>query len=525
MSPHEAGDVPGSVPELPGYEWVRTLGAGGFADVHLYHQQVPSRDVAVKVVRTTQDRYGRDVLAREADAMAVVSGHPAVVALHAVGATADGRPYLVMEHCPVADVGAQVRAHPLAVRRALEVMIPICAGVEMLHRRGVVHRDIKPSNIMLNAFGRPVLGDFGVSLATGSVSRGSDDGFSVLWAPPEQQLSGTPAHPTQDVWALASTMWTLLTGRSPFEDPLGDNSAVAIAARVQEGRLPGLGRADAPAALEEALQRALDTDPRGRTSGAAELGRQLQAVQEAMRLPVTPLELSDGPAGDDATVDGAGTGAGAGLGRGSRGGAPPGADLDEDRTRVRGLPVVDGSRAPARPHSFEFTDPEGRLPGRDAWSAEDGEARTSEEPDLPDVHRRRSPLVIALVVVLAVVAAAGLAVAMLTGGGSTVRPAAPTQTSSPQDPVGSTTTPVSDLQGQERDGRIYWTWRHEGTATGTGTGYFYTATAPGSEPRSGRATLEAVDVVAEPGSNCLEVTAQGEDGRQSTPVSSCVEVP
>ena len=103
----------------------------------------------------------------------------------------------------------------------------------MLHRAGIVHRDIKPANIMLDSYGRPVLADFGVASPIGVLADGVLDGFSVLWAPPEQQDQRTHIHPTQDVWALASTTWTLLTGRSPFEDPFGDNSAVAVALRIR----------------------------------------------------------------------------------------------------------------------------------------------------------------------------------------------------------------------------------------------------------------------------------------------------
>ena len=40
-------------PVLPGYDHLRELGRGGFADVHLYRQHLPSREVAIKVLRQT----------------------------------------------------------------------------------------------------------------------------------------------------------------------------------------------------------------------------------------------------------------------------------------------------------------------------------------------------------------------------------------------------------------------------------------------------------------------------------------
>ena len=280
-------------PEIPGFRWVRPLGQGGFADVFLYRQELPSREVAIKVVRTQGDERGTKELHREADAMTLLAGHPAVVELHGVGTTADGRAYLVMEYCPVADLLTQVRARPMDLEKALDTMIKVCGGVEMFHRQGYVHRDIKPSNIMLDAYGKPVLADFGVASKIGQLEVGAFDGFSVLWAPPEQQDVNSPASPLQDVWALASTTWTFVTGRSPFEDPIGDNSAASIANRVQRGRMRGLGRADAPPELERVLRAAMTIDPAERTQSAMEFGRGLQRVQEELGQPRTEMEVKE----------------------------------------------------------------------------------------------------------------------------------------------------------------------------------------------------------------------------------------
>ena len=219
-------------PELPGHTWLRALGSGGFADVHLYRQELPAREVAVKVARSVGDQVEYAQIRHEADVMTSIAGHPAVVELYSIGTSPDGRPYLEMEFCPVANVAEQVRRMPMAVDRALDVVIRLCGGVEMLHRNGYVHRDIKPANVMFDSYNYPVLGDFGVASRIGALEKGSLDGFSVLWAPPEQHNRSTHAHPTQDVWALATTLWTFLSGRSPFEDPVGDNSAASVAARM-----------------------------------------------------------------------------------------------------------------------------------------------------------------------------------------------------------------------------------------------------------------------------------------------------
>jgi len=108
-----------------------------------------------------------EAIRHEADAMARVSSHPTIVNLHGVGALDDGREFLIMEYCPVTNIADQVRAHPMDVPAALDLIIRISSGVEMLHRMGYVHRDIKPGNIMLDSYQSPVLTDFGVSARIG----------------------------------------------------------------------------------------------------------------------------------------------------------------------------------------------------------------------------------------------------------------------------------------------------------------------------------------------------------------------
>lgn len=547
-------------PEIEGLTWVRALGSGGFADVHLYRQSLPARDVAVKVVRDPTESGSVDEMHREADATAAVAGHPAVIELHGAGTTEDGRPYLIMEYCPVADIGEQARARPMAVDRTLDLIIRVCGGVEALHRAGLVHRDIKPSNIMLDAYGRPVLADFGVAAPIGELEPGRLDGFSVLWAPPEQQDARTHAHPTQDVWALAATTWTLLTGRSPFEDPLGDNGAFAVAHRVRSGRLRGLGRPDAPAQLEGVLRAAMALDPLERTGSALRLGEDLQGIQRVMGRPVTAMSIEPGglaaepvlPATDES---------GAAVKtrqRGSRPAAPAG-------TRRRARPSVDPERTRMRAPSYDFQN-EVPKPSADEW----------EQPKIPEAStgrpaeptgprgRRIHPLGVVALSVVGAVAAAGLVIAMLTNGGRTTSLAPATGGGAageqPGDAVDALPLPVSALTGRVDGGDVVWTWvdgtdaagatpgtdggatasgSADGGAQDGGTGgagadatahpaaesYIYTVERPGQEERTERTNLNSVKVMAVSGENCIEVVAVAAGGREAAPVRQCVQVP
>ena len=106
--------LPSAPPILPGLAYIRPLGSGGFADVFLYEQDMPRRDVAVKVLPSdVRDPDLRRMFNAEADVLAHLSAHPSIVTVYQAGISADGRPYIVMEFCPGSLVAALPhRAHP-----------------------------------------------------------------------------------------------------------------------------------------------------------------------------------------------------------------------------------------------------------------------------------------------------------------------------------------------------------------------------------------------------------------------------
>ena len=113
--------LPSQPPVLPGFSYIHVLGSGGFADVFLYEQNMPRRQVAVKVMlsEVVNDQV-RQMFQAEANLMAQLSGHPAILTVYQAGVSADGRPYLVMELCsaqpqralpPGAHLGRRGAAH------------------------------------------------------------------------------------------------------------------------------------------------------------------------------------------------------------------------------------------------------------------------------------------------------------------------------------------------------------------------------------------------------------------------------
>lgn len=280
-------------PHLEGAEFIRFLGAGGFADVFLYRQDMPRREVAVKVIRSGASAAQKQKFQAESDLMAKFGAHPAVLSLYAAGRLRDGRAYLTMEYCPPPHLGKRFSTtSPMRVEQALEITIKIAGAVETIHRAGYLHRDIKPANILLTAFGHPVLTDFGIAISQDTPADQVDSAFSPYWAPPEQQLN-RPLTPTSDVYSLAATTYTMLAGRPPHVDmtPGAHNDPASILKRLHHGSIAPIGRNDVPAALERVLFTAMSKRPSDRFASAMAFARALRQIQSSLGLPLTNIDV------------------------------------------------------------------------------------------------------------------------------------------------------------------------------------------------------------------------------------------
>lgn len=292
MSPRRKAAPP---PDLTGYTFVEPIGSGGFADVYLYEQKLPRRRVAVKVLHT--DRISDQALKEftdEANAMALVSTHPSIVTIHAAGTASDGRPYLVMEHAPGANLQTRYRHSPLSVAETLRVGVQIAAAVETAHRAGILHRDIKPANILTTEYNNPALTDFGIA-STSALETAA--GLSIPWSAPELFAEKPFGGAEADVYALSATLYTLLEGRSPFERP--GITSVDLIDRIERDRVPAMQRADVPAALQDVLLRAMAKSPQDRFPTALAFARALQRVQIQQAHGVTPVDIIDDAAEAD----------------------------------------------------------------------------------------------------------------------------------------------------------------------------------------------------------------------------------
>src|SRR5206468_4004589 len=135
IAEYRVGECPGTV--IGAYKLLDRIGEGGFGVVFMAEQQQPvRRKVALKVIKPGMDT--RQVIARfeaERQALALMD-HPNIAKVLEAGATASGRPYLVMELArglPITDYCDQ---HQLTSRQRLELFIHVCQAVQHAHQKG-----------------------------------------------------------------------------------------------------------------------------------------------------------------------------------------------------------------------------------------------------------------------------------------------------------------------------------------------------------------------------------------------------
>ncbi|MGW6915668.1 protein kinase domain-containing protein [Kitasatospora sp. NPDC054939] len=287
------------------------LGEGGMASVHLAHDNVLDRKVALKTLHTELGREAsfKERFRREAQAVARLE-HPNIVTVYDSGedVAPDGSvtPYIVMQlvdgkglRDALNDAIAQHGAMP--TEEALRVTIGVLAALEASHEHGLVHRDIKPGNVMFDRKGTVKVMDFGIARALESGVTSMTQTGMVVGTPqylsPEQAL-GKPVDARSDLYTVGVMLFELLTGKLVFD---GDSAFSIAYKHVQEEAVPpsSINRAVGPA-LDEFVARSLRKDPAHRFQSAAEMREEAERLLAAAKgggspLQASPLVIGEGP--------------------------------------------------------------------------------------------------------------------------------------------------------------------------------------------------------------------------------------
>ena len=279
------------------------LGIGAMGAVYRAHQRSIDRDVAVKILH--HELSGNAQLVRRFHREAKIASrlqHPHVVEVHLVGQLPDGSLYIVMEFLDGSSLAEALEAAggALPLQRALAITRQISEAVGEGHALGIVHRDLKPENVMLVRRGddpdwvkvldfgiaRLELGDQSMETAAGRVLG------TARYISPEG-AAGAPVGPPGDVYAIATILYQMLAGRTPFDAPAALGLLVkhaheappplrSVAPQVPEG----VARVVMANLAKEPQERA----PTARAFGAALLAASREAHVEARPPPSMHLD-------------------------------------------------------------------------------------------------------------------------------------------------------------------------------------------------------------------------------------------
>lgn len=378
------------------------LGRGSAGTVWL--GEGPEGAVAIKLLRedlaADQELVGRFVQERTA---LLGLDHPHIVAVRDL--VVDGNDLaLVMDLVRGTDLRTRLdRERRLAPEAAVSIVADVADGLALAHKAGVVHRDVKPENILLDMEGRlgpggahpALLTDFGVAKLIDSPRR--TRATKIIGTPDylaPELVEGLPPRAAVDIYALATVLYELLAGFTPFG---GGHPGAILRRHVTETvvPLPGI-----PEELWQLLVQCLAKAPASRLR-AGELAERLRD-QLPLLVGIPPLDVDEpeGAVEAEPVVEPDPAGAAEAPRRGAvplvpRGGAPdPGRDTHTSM-RVPGPDELSGG-------------PRGtaRVP-RAAGAPRPGAARAKAEA----VRRRRIRLGVAGVCLAAVVGVGGWFVA------------------------------------------------------------------------------------------------------------------
>ena len=268
------------------YTLERELGRGGIATVYLARDLEESRLVALKVLRPdVAAALGTERFLREIRLTAQLQ-HPHILGLYDSGEV-EGALYYTLPYVAGESLRARLRREPqLPVEEAVRIATQVGQALAYAHSHGIVHRDIKPENILLETTEsetRALVSDFGIAQALNAAGgeRLTATGFAIgtpAYVSPEQ-ASGAQVDRRSDLYSLGCVLYEMLGGEPPYTGPTGQ----AILAKQANEPVPHLRalRPEIPAAVEQAVTRALAKSPADRFATAEQLAAALAPGEPA----------------------------------------------------------------------------------------------------------------------------------------------------------------------------------------------------------------------------------------------------
>ena len=216
--------LPGQNDLLAGrYRLIRQLGRGGRGEVWLAQDEQLDEKIAIKRLppELAGDPTALSDLTREVQKSRHLN-HRNIIRIHDLIQKGSEPAFVTLEYIDGQDLASLRLQQPGLLfewENLRPLMTQLCDALEYAHQNKIVHRDLKPANMMIDPQGKLKLADFGIAATMAesfsrSSMQGNISGTSVYMSP--QQTRGEIPRASDDLYALGSTFYELLTSRTPF---------------------------------------------------------------------------------------------------------------------------------------------------------------------------------------------------------------------------------------------------------------------------------------------------------------------
>jgi serine/threonine-protein kinase len=284
------------------YEIVRRIGGGGMGAVYLAKDRnLGDAPRAVKeMVESHLDpmQHEKAIGDFKRESLLLTSlEHPSIPTIYDYFYDESlSRFYLVMKFISGGDLAARLRTAPsgrIDEKTVAEWGMQTADVLEYLHSRPkpIIYRDLKPANLMIDGnSGRLMLIDFGIARWVKREEKGVTAVGTMGYAPPE--LFGGRVEPRSDVYSLGATLFHLLTGSDPQDNPL-------LIFDFQKNPRPRQITPSISTEMEQILMRAVEYKPEDRFSSAGALRDALAAHLEKLASGQVSYGVASGQVGSE----------------------------------------------------------------------------------------------------------------------------------------------------------------------------------------------------------------------------------
>ncbi len=292
--------------KLDRYELLCPIAEGGMASVWVARQRGKHGFEKLVAIKTILPKFASDVRFQEMflDEARIASRieHANVAQIFDLGEENEIL-YLAMEYVEgdalsKLNRACQRKGLKIPTGVLLRVLSDTCAGLHEAHEMRdpsgrpleIVHRDVSPHNILVSTKGTAKLIDFGIATARSRAGAETSSGVlkgKIQYMAPEQAL-GQRLDRRADIWAVGAILYTLLTGKPPFE---GENP-LATLHLLGSGRPPMPLPSSVHPAISTIVRRALSFAADHRYASASDLRDAIERAMIAAQCTTTASEVA-----------------------------------------------------------------------------------------------------------------------------------------------------------------------------------------------------------------------------------------